>query len=181
MESSPIGSSTISLGGLLHCVQLCIETPWKQATSVAYLTNFFFEFVMQFSHKMPLYFFIPLCKKVKNDQKLKSRGPASRLSFCQCYSQFYEQSSIICRMIKLCFSEIYSRWVFSLHVWLCNPLQTRFVLDLDLKIKFIFVLRRKGSRTKERMKEEEKEKGDCGPPTRKDFFWDFVRLEQSGT
>ena len=35
----------------------------------------------------------------------------------------------------------------------------------------IFVLRKKGSKTKERMKEEEIEKGDCGPPTRKVFFW----------
>ena len=37
--------------------------------------------------------------------------------------------------------------------------------------RFIFVLRKKGSKTKERMKEEEIEKGDCGPPTRKVFFW----------
>ena len=35
---------------------------------------------------------------------------------------------------------------------------------------FIFVLRKKGSKTEERMKEEEIEKGDCGPPTRKVFF-----------
>ena len=34
-----------------------------------------------------------------------------------------------------------------------------------------FVLRKKGSKTKERMKEEEIEKDDCGPPTRKVFFW----------
>ena len=45
----------------------------------------------------------------------------------------------------------------------------------------IFVLRKKGSKTKERMKEGEIEKGDCGPPTRKVFFWDFVGLEPSGT
>ena len=38
-------------------------------------------------------------------------------------------------------------------------------------VTFIFVLRKKGSKTKERMKEEEIEKGDCGPPTRKVFFW----------
>ena len=33
------------------------------------------------------------------------------------------------------------------------------------------------------MKEEdlEIEKGDCGPPTPKVFFWDFFGLEQSGT
>ena len=37
----------------------------------------------------------------------------------------------------------------------------------------IFVLRKKGSKTKERMKEEEIEKGDCGPPTRKVFFLSF--------
>ena len=36
--------------------------------------------------------------------------------------------------------------------------------------EFIFVLRKKGSKTKKRMKEEEIEKGDCGPPTRKVFF-----------
>ena len=35
----------------------------------------------------------------------------------------------------------------------------------------IFVLRKKGSKAKEKMKEEEIEKGDCGPPTRKVFFW----------
>ena len=34
----------------------------------------------------------------------------------------------------------------------------------------IFVLRKKGSETKNRMKEEEIEKGNCGPPTRKVFF-----------
>ena len=33
------------------------------------------------------------------------------------------------------------------------------------------VLRKKGSKTKKRMKEEEIEKGDCGPPTRKVFFF----------
>ena len=40
----------------------------------------------------------------------------------------------------------------------------------ELKEKLIFVLRKKGSKTKERMKEEEIEKGDCGPSTRKVFF-----------
>ena len=42
--------------------------------------------------------------------------------------------------------------------------------DIWLKVT-VFVLRKKGSKTKERMKEEEIEKGDCGPPTRKVFFW----------
>ena len=41
----------------------------------------------------------------------------------------------------------------------------------EMAIKgLIFVLRKKGSKTKKRTKEEEIEKGDCGPPTPKDFF-----------
>ena len=48
-------------------------------------------------------------------------------------------------------------------------------------LSLIFVLRKKGSETKERMKEEETEKGNCRPPTRKVFFWDFVGLEPSST
>ena len=47
--------------------------------------------------------------------------------------------------------------------------------------EIIVVLRKKGSKTKERMKEEEIEKGDCGLPTWKVYFWDFVGLEPSGT
>ena len=43
----------------------------------------------------------------------------------------------------------------------------------------IFVLRKKGSKTKERMKEEEIEKGDCGPPTRKVFFLVLSDLNQA--
>ena len=39
------------------CVLLCKETLYKPATLVARLTNFSFEFFVQFSHKMPLYFF----------------------------------------------------------------------------------------------------------------------------
>ena len=34
----------------------------------------------------------------------------------------------------------------------------------------IFVLRKKGGKTKKRMKEKEIEEGDCRPPTRKVFF-----------
>ena len=48
----------------------------------------------------------------------------------------------------------------------CLPFAEVFQLNF-----LIFVLRKKGSKTKERMKEEEIEKGDCGPPTRKVFFW----------
>ena len=56
---------------------------------------------------------------------------------------------------------------------------TTFVRKVN-KIKVLF-LRKKGSKTKKRMKEEEIEKGDCRPPTREVFFWDFVGLEPSGT
>ena len=42
------------------CVQLCIETLCKRATSVAHLTNLSFEFFTKFSQKMPLYFFYRL-------------------------------------------------------------------------------------------------------------------------
>ena len=34
------------------------------------------NFLIKFSQKMPLYFFYTMVQKVKNDQKLKSRGPA---------------------------------------------------------------------------------------------------------
>ena len=37
------------------------------------------------------------------------------------------------------------------------------------QIVFLFVLRKKGSGMKKRKNEEEKEKDDCGPPTRKVF------------
>ena len=66
-------------------------------------------------------------------------------------------------------------------IFLSIPAQILFkaLLSLDspsftnksIDVPFIFVLRKKGSKTKERMKEEEIEKGDCGPPTRKVFFW----------
>ena len=54
------------------------------------------------------------------------------------------------------------------HLWLCKG--GKF---------FFFVLRKKGSKTKERMKEEEIEKGDCGPPTRKVFFLVLSDLNQA--
>ena len=47
---------------------------YERATSVAHLTNLSFEFCMQFSHKIPLYFFHTIVQKSQNDQKLKSRG-----------------------------------------------------------------------------------------------------------
>ena len=52
-------ASTIELsdpsGDGRFCVQLCIETLYKRDTLVANLTNFSFEFFMQFSQKVPIY------------------------------------------------------------------------------------------------------------------------------
>ena len=63
------------------CVQLCIETLYKWATSVAHLTNFSFEFFLWNFHRRCLFTSsIPWCKKVKNDQKLKSRGGGPALT-----------------------------------------------------------------------------------------------------
>ena len=59
-------------------------------------------------------------------------------------------------------------------VWLASFFQIVTV------VKFLF-LRKKGSKKKKRINEERIEKGDCGPPTRKDCFRDFVGLEPSGT
>ena len=50
--------------------------------------------------------------------------------------------------------------LLSLHTFFLQPAHS-----------LIFVVRKKGSKTKDRMKEEETEKGDCGPPTRKAFFF----------
>ena len=41
------------------------------------------------------------------------------------------------------------------------------IKSVQAQMIYFFVLRKKGSKTKERMKEEEIEKGACGPPTRK--------------
>ena len=58
------------------CVQLCIETFYKQATSVAHmhLTNFSFEFFMQFSNKMPLYVFYTMVQKSRKWPKTQIKG-----------------------------------------------------------------------------------------------------------
>ena len=56
-------------------VQLCIETRYKRATSVAHLTNFSFEFFMQFSHTMPSTFSIPWCKKSRMTRNSIQGGP----------------------------------------------------------------------------------------------------------
>ena len=38
------------------------------------MTNFFFEFFMRSSQRMPLYLFYTMVQKSQNGQKLKSRG-----------------------------------------------------------------------------------------------------------
>ena len=47
------------------------------------------------------------------------------------------------------------------------------------RMSWFFVLRKIGNKTKKRMKEEEIEKGDCGPPTRKVFFVILSDLNQA--
>ena len=61
------------------CVQLCRETLRKRATSVAHLNNVYFEFFMHFHRRCLSTLSIPWRKKVKHDQKLKSRGPEAEV------------------------------------------------------------------------------------------------------
>ena len=56
------------------CVQLCIETSCKRATSVAHLTNFSFEFFMKFSQKMPLHLFYIRVQKSQKWPKAQIKG-----------------------------------------------------------------------------------------------------------
>ena len=56
------------------CVQLCIETLCKWATSVAHLTNFSFEFFYEFSQMMPLYFFYTMVQKSQKWPKTQIQG-----------------------------------------------------------------------------------------------------------
>ena len=51
---------------------------------MAHLTNFSFEFFMKFSQKTPLNVFYTMVQKVKNDQKLKSRGILPSNRHCRC-------------------------------------------------------------------------------------------------
>ena len=71
--------SAIELSETAGFVYNFIETLCKRAPSVAHLTNFSFEFFMKFSQKMRLYYFYTMVQKVKNDQKLKSRGSCLKL------------------------------------------------------------------------------------------------------
>ena len=50
--------------------RFCVQLRWHIWPT--FLPNFFMH--VKFLQKMPLYFSIPWCKKVKNDQKLKSKG-----------------------------------------------------------------------------------------------------------
>ena len=55
------------------------------------------------------------------------------------------------------------------HIIMCQ------VQKIGLRMtKLIYVLRKEGSKMKKRMKEEEIEKGDCGPPTWKVFFFEIL-------
>ena len=56
------------------CVELCIETLYKRATSVAHLTNFLFEFLWNFRRRCLFTSPIPCCKKVKNDKSTDGGG-----------------------------------------------------------------------------------------------------------
>ena len=56
------------------CVQLCIEILCKQATSVAHLTNVSFEFFYEIFREDASLLLLYHVEKVKDDQKLKSRG-----------------------------------------------------------------------------------------------------------
>ena len=79
------------------CVHLCTETISKRGTSVAHLTNFSFNF---FPQKLPLYHVYTIVQIiVKNDQKLKSKGPAlkSRL-FVKKVPTSRRQSNYSCTM-----------------------------------------------------------------------------------
>ena len=71
------------------CVQFCIETLCKRATSVAHLTNFSFEFFYEiFTEDASLRLLYHGAKKVKNDQKPKSRGESclKSLNFGVCFA-----------------------------------------------------------------------------------------------
>ena len=80
--------------------------------------------------------------------------------FLQGISIFYLISCIITALIQP---------DFNFYLYLNNVFEFPSVLSSAISVLH-FVLRKKGSKTKERMKEEEIEKGDCGPPTRKVFF-----------
>ena len=60
------------------CVQLCMETLYsytsEHATSVAHLTNFSFDFFMQFLHKAPLYLFYTMVQESKKMTKNSNQG-----------------------------------------------------------------------------------------------------------
>ena len=57
------------------CVQLCIETLCKRATSVAHLTNFSFEFFYEiFTEDAPLLLFYTMVQKSQKWQKNSNQG-----------------------------------------------------------------------------------------------------------
>ena len=89
----------------------------------------------------------------------------------------YTATTLWCSMAKATVAVVSPRKVSPRLARQCGSQEKQRVKQTDQIFKstkfshFFFVLRKKGSKTKERMKEEEIEKGDCGPPTRKVFFW----------
>ena len=65
---------------------ICKETLYKRATSMALMINqlFLWTSLCNFQTRCPSTTSIPRSKKVKNDQKLKSRGPALNIGASQC-------------------------------------------------------------------------------------------------
>ena len=57
---------------------------------------------------------------------------------------------------------------------------TSFQVSTLLQTTVIFVFRKKGSKAKKRMKEEEIEKSDCRPPAQKGLSWKLQKLGPSG-
>ena len=56
------------------CTTLYRNPTWVSNFGGTFDQLFLWNFLMEFSHKMPLYLSYTMLQKVKNDQKLKSRG-----------------------------------------------------------------------------------------------------------
>ena len=85
----------IELSETADCVyKLCIETLCKRATSAEHLTTFSFELLYEiFTEDASLFCLYHGAKKVKKDQKLKSRGHALKR---QCHDNRWFLAAILC-------------------------------------------------------------------------------------
>ena len=93
--------------GRSFCVQLCIETLYKRASSVAHLTNFSFEFFYAIFTEGPnLLCLYHGAKKVKHDKKLKSRGGGGVLPYVRDSVMHPGEFTLFCLT--------YGRWSFKL-------------------------------------------------------------------